>query len=118
MYRVRFLKEAHRLHKEDCTDAEAFYSALLLYSGSICLRNEKIRHVMADPANTKPSQRGRTRCTGSDTSRFKATKGSRRPGSRAGTEDFHGKSTSNGERYDMNAMTAAHKTLPLGVYVR
>lgn len=33
-------------------------------------------------------------------------------------KDFHGKSTSNGERYDMNAMTAAHKTLPLGVYVR
>jgi len=31
--------------------------------------------------------------------------------------DFHGKSTSNGERYDMYAMTAAHKTLPLGVYV-
>jgi rare lipoprotein A len=31
--------------------------------------------------------------------------------------DFHGKNTSNGEKYDMNAMTAAHKTLPLGVYV-
>lgn len=33
-------------------------------------------------------------------------------------KDFHGKLTSNGERYDMHAMTAAHKTLPLGVYVR
>jgi len=32
--------------------------------------------------------------------------------------DFHGKKTSNGEVYNMNAMTAAHKTLPLGVYVR
>jgi rare lipoprotein A len=32
--------------------------------------------------------------------------------------DFHGKNTSNGEIYDMNAMTAAHKTLPLGVYVK
>ena len=32
--------------------------------------------------------------------------------------DFHGKTTSNGERYDMHALTAAHKTLPLGVYVR
>lgn len=32
--------------------------------------------------------------------------------------DFHGKNTSNGEKYDMNAMTAAHKTLPLGVYVK
>ncbi len=32
--------------------------------------------------------------------------------------DFHGKRTSNGERYDMHAMTAAHKTLPLGVYVK
>jgi len=33
-------------------------------------------------------------------------------------EDFHGGPTSNGETYNMHAMTAAHKTLPLGVYVR
>ncbi len=33
-------------------------------------------------------------------------------------KDFHGKKTSNGETYDMYAMTAAHKTLPLGVYVK
>jgi rare lipoprotein A len=32
--------------------------------------------------------------------------------------DFHGKKTSNGESYNMYAMTAAHKTLPLGTYVR
>jgi len=32
--------------------------------------------------------------------------------------NFHGKKTSNGETYDMHAMTAAHKTLPLGVWVR
>jgi len=32
--------------------------------------------------------------------------------------DFHGKRTSNGETYDMYALTAAHKTLPLGVYVK
>jgi rare lipoprotein A len=32
--------------------------------------------------------------------------------------DFHGIKTSNGENYDMYAMTAAHKTLPLGTYVR
>lgn len=32
--------------------------------------------------------------------------------------DFHGKYTSNGEIYDMHALTAAHKTLPLGVFVR
>jgi rare lipoprotein A len=32
--------------------------------------------------------------------------------------DFHGKKTSNGEVYDMNGFTAAHKTLPLGVYVK
>lgn len=31
---------------------------------------------------------------------------------------FHGKKTSNGERYNMNALTAAHKTLPLGTLVR
>jgi rare lipoprotein A len=31
---------------------------------------------------------------------------------------FHGKKTSNGEVYDMQAMTAAHKTLPLGTLVK
>jgi rare lipoprotein A len=32
--------------------------------------------------------------------------------------DFHGGTTSSGERYDMYAMTAAHKSLPLPSYVR
>jgi rare lipoprotein A len=32
--------------------------------------------------------------------------------------DFHGIATSTGEPYDMYAMTAAHKTLPLPAYVR
>ena len=31
---------------------------------------------------------------------------------------FHGRRTSNQERYNMHAMTAAHKTLPLPTYVR
>jgi rare lipoprotein A len=31
---------------------------------------------------------------------------------------FHGRRTASGERYDMNALTAAHKTLPLAAYVR
>ncbi|MFQ5428384.1 MAG: septal ring lytic transglycosylase RlpA family protein, partial [Thermodesulfobacteriota bacterium] len=31
--------------------------------------------------------------------------------------DFHGKLTASGEVYDMNALTAAHKTLPLGTIV-
>jgi rare lipoprotein A len=31
---------------------------------------------------------------------------------------FHGRSTSNGETYDMFAMTAAHKTMPLPSYAR
>ena len=30
---------------------------------------------------------------------------------------FHGRKTSSGETYNMYAMTAAHKTLPLGTYV-
>jgi len=32
--------------------------------------------------------------------------------------DFHGKLTSNGERYNMYAMTAAHKTLPMNTILR
>ncbi|MDL2275946.1 septal ring lytic transglycosylase RlpA family protein [Desulfosarcina sp. OttesenSCG-928-G10] len=30
---------------------------------------------------------------------------------------FHGRKTSSGEKYDMHAMTAAHKTLPFGTWV-
>jgi len=32
--------------------------------------------------------------------------------------DFHGKATANGERYDMETMTAAHRTLPMPSIVR
>jgi rare lipoprotein A len=31
---------------------------------------------------------------------------------------FHGNATANGERYDQNAMTAAHRTLPFNTVVR
>lgn len=31
---------------------------------------------------------------------------------------FHGRRTASGERYDMHALTAAHKTLPFGTLVR
>ncbi|WP_321572370.1 septal ring lytic transglycosylase RlpA family protein [Ramlibacter tataouinensis] len=31
---------------------------------------------------------------------------------------FHGKRTANGERFDMNELTAAHRTLPFGTRVR
>lgn len=33
-------------------------------------------------------------------------------------DDFHAKKTANGERYDMNTLTAAHRTLPLPSIVR
>lgn len=33
-------------------------------------------------------------------------------------DKFHGRKTSNGEVYDMYAVTAAHKTLPMGVFVK
>ncbi|QEY27104.1 septal ring lytic transglycosylase RlpA family protein [Neisseria zalophi] len=33
-------------------------------------------------------------------------------------KQFHGRKTSSGERYDMNEMTAAHKTLPIPSYAR
>ncbi|WP_262691668.1 septal ring lytic transglycosylase RlpA family protein [Kordiimonas aestuarii] len=32
--------------------------------------------------------------------------------------DFHGKRTANGEQYNMNSLTAAHKTLPLPTFVK
>ena len=33
-------------------------------------------------------------------------------------DEFNGRTTSNGETYDMNAMTAAHRTLPFNTVVR
>lgn len=33
-------------------------------------------------------------------------------------KSHHGRRTANGETYDMNAMTAAHRTLPFGTVVR
>ena len=33
-------------------------------------------------------------------------------------EEFNGRTTSNGERYDMNQLTAAHRTLPFNTRVR
>ena len=33
-------------------------------------------------------------------------------------DDFHGRPTSSGETYDMYKMTAAHKIIPLGTYVK
>ncbi|QGZ58058.1 septal ring lytic transglycosylase RlpA family protein [Paraburkholderia acidiphila] len=33
-------------------------------------------------------------------------------------EKFQGRQTANGERFDPGALTAAHRTLPLGSYVR
>jgi rare lipoprotein A len=34
------------------------------------------------------------------------------------SDSFHGRRTASGERYDRTALTAAHKTLPLGTEVR
>ena len=31
---------------------------------------------------------------------------------------FHGRKTASGETFDMNAMTAAHRSLPLNCYIR
>lgn len=31
---------------------------------------------------------------------------------------FHGRRTANGERFDRTALTAAHRTLPMGAFVR
>ncbi len=33
-------------------------------------------------------------------------------------DDFHGKQTANGENFDMNALTCAHKTLPFNTILR
>jgi rare lipoprotein A len=59
-----------------------------------------------------------------------STSSSNRPPARSGSlltlegvasfysDDFHGKQAANGERFDMNALTAAHRTFPFGTQVR
>ena len=67
--------------------------------------------------------------TGCSSSRFAADKGSKPDaGTRTGgfeegyasyyADEFHGRKTANGETYDMNALTAAHRTLAFGTRVR
>ena len=70
-----------------------------------------------DPGASRPSDRP-------------AEPSSNRPPARSGSlltlegvasfyaDDFHGKQAANGERFDMNALTAAHRTFPFGTQMR
>ncbi|WP_428983359.1 septal ring lytic transglycosylase RlpA family protein [Paraburkholderia diazotrophica] len=50
---------------------------------------------------------------------FKSTAGALQSGDASWyASKFHGRRTANGERYDHLSMTAAHRTLPFGSYVR
>ncbi len=81
-------------------------------------------HEMRDavPRSELPSRRGNPRSYvvfGKRYHTLESSHGYRAHGiaSWYGTK-FHGRSTSSGEPYDMYAMTAAHKTLPIPSYVR
>jgi rare lipoprotein A len=60
-----------------------------------------------------------TASCGGATSTVKPSSGATQQGKASWYGDrFHGRKTANGERFDMNGMTAAHRTLPFGSRVK
>ena len=81
---------------------------------SVCSCSSRSPQPAAKPGQPKPYRVGNTwYYPVSDASNFRQKGKASWYGKK-----FHGKKTSSGEIYNMHAMTAAHKTLPLGTYVR
>jgi peptidoglycan lytic transglycosylase len=96
----------------------AIASALLLFLLPACGGKRTAPPSDADLAKLKPSQRPYT-VLGKRYEPISSHEGFSQEGMASWYgPDFHGKKTSSGEVYDMYGMTAAHKTLPLGVYVK
>lgn len=71
------------------------------------------------PKKTKPATQKSYKVMGKWYSPLSTSEGYRQRGIASWYgRKFHGRKTSNGETYNMYAMTAAHKTLPLGTYVK
>ena len=112
-----------------CLTGCGFFSALSQSSGSagrgadsapnVTLDNRKISNAVP---KVEPRSRGGNftpyTVLGKTYRVMKSSKGYKERGDASwyGTK-FHGRLTSNGERYDMYAMTAAHKSLPIPTYV-
>ena len=95
------MKTATDLSPYACLRISVF--ALLLLSGCA----SSVRYSTGPDAAPRRRQSGRTQAAGV----FTGVASYYGPG-------FHGKQTANGERFDMHAMSAAHKTLPFNTRLR
>lgn len=89
--------------------------ALLVYGGVVIQDTDRPAPppqpvAVTEPAPAKPS-------TGSIHGVHRGDRSDRGQASWYGS-DFQGSPTASGEPFDMNALTAAHRTLPLGSYAR
>ena len=99
-------------------------------TSSVKVKAKKPASVATAPAKAKKvAHKAKTKTTAKVASAPKKTKAKVAKASSGGASfqsgmaswyggKFHGRKTANGETYNMNAMTAAHKTLPYGTKVR
>lgn len=73
--------------------------------------------LAASPASLTPGQSGSFISGAAASEKIRVAKTLSGPASWYGGK-FHGRRTANGERFDMNEMTAAHRSLPFGTRVR
>ncbi len=90
----------------------------VLFAGVLCLSGRRVAPAIAAPTPHGAAVQANSRKTAAP-----ATLESRRHWFQFGRaswygRDFQGQPTANGEAYDMNAMTCAHRSLPLGSLIR
>lgn len=73
--------------------------------------------LAASPVTLTPGQSGSFVSEAAASEKIRVAKTLSGPASWYGGK-FHGRRTANGERFDMNEMTAAHRSLPFGTRVR
>ncbi|MGI8770842.1 MAG: septal ring lytic transglycosylase RlpA family protein [Acidobacteriaceae bacterium] len=89
----------------------------VLFAGALCLSGRSLGRAIAAPPAVHAAVEAPARKTGP------VSLESRRHWFQFGRaswygRDFQGQPTANGEAYDMNAMTCAHRSLPLGSLIR
>ncbi len=102
--------------------AVAILMAFLFQACSVLSRDSYPEPVSEPRPATQPAQPGHTkpyRVNGSWYKPLSHARGFEEQGIASWYgKKFHGRKTSNGETYDMYGISAAHKTLPMGTYVR
>jgi rare lipoprotein A len=98
------------------------FSVMLMSCASTPRFAEKETHTRSEEGRTKDEKKPKEDSKGRDDQRSKAASGKTLLSLEGVVSyyahDFNGKMTSNGETFDMNDLTAAHRTFPFGTQVR